>query len=60
MGITARIALAFLVGIGIMLFGVVIEQDKYRRKILIIVGAALSACSVAVVLFLMFVLMPAM
>jgi hypothetical protein len=60
MGISAYIIFFFIIGIAALIFGVFYKKSKGVRLALIISGAVVLAGSIAVALFLIFILIPAM
>jgi uncharacterized protein YybS (DUF2232 family) len=60
MGISAYIILFFIIGIAMVVFGIFYKKNKPARLALLISGAVLSAVSIAVALFLIFILIPSM
>jgi MFS-type transporter involved in bile tolerance (Atg22 family) len=60
MGISAYIILFFIIGIAALIFGIFYKKNKATRLVLLISGAVLLAVSIAVALFLIFILIPAM
>ncbi|MDR3085815.1 MAG: hypothetical protein LBU47_05820 [Christensenellaceae bacterium] len=59
-GFTSLIALAFLIGLALLLFGLFHKKNKGLRLGLLVAGGVLLALSLAACLLLIFVFIPAM
>ncbi|GHT85649.1 hypothetical protein FACS18947_4680 [Bacteroidia bacterium] len=54
------VILGFLVGIALLVFGILYKKNKKIKVASIITGSVLSVAAVAIAMFLIFVLIPAM
>jgi hypothetical protein len=60
MGVTMYLALGFIIGIVSLLLGIFRKEGRALKLTLIIFGAIISAVSLVIALFLVFILIPSM